>query len=75
MKFASVADMKNRLSYFLGEAHKTHEAIMITNHGKPYAILQPLTDADLEKLEWKRMAEESLQRAWEGESDELYDYL
>ncbi len=75
MKFASVAEVKNHLSQFLGEAHKKKEAILITNHGRPYAILQPLTTGDLEKLEWNRMAEASLHRAWEGEDDDLYAYL
>ena len=75
MKFASIAEVKDHLSQFLGEAHKKKEPILITNHGRPYALLQPLSTSDLEQLEWQRLAETSLHRAWEGENDHLYDYL
>ena len=32
-------------------------------------------EADLEELEWRRLARKKLARAWEGEEDALYDYL
>jgi len=43
--------------------------------GKPYALIQPLSEQDLEELEWKGLAKRRLARAWEGEGDGLYDYL
>ena len=47
----------------------------MTHHGKPYAIIQPLEEADLEELEWRQLARRKLARVWEGEEDALYDYL
>jgi hypothetical protein len=45
------------------------------HHGKAYALIQPLAERDLEKLEWKWLARTRLAKAWEGEDDALYDYL
>ena len=75
MRFASVAEVKNRLSHYLAQARKKNEPIVVTHHGKPYALIQPLTERDLEELDWQRLAARALSRAWEGEEDELYDYL
>jgi prevent-host-death family protein len=75
MRFASVADVKNDLSAFLARAQKKNESIVITRHGKPYALIQPITEQDLESLEWKGLAKSRLAKAWEGEDDSLYDYL
>ncbi len=47
----------------------------MTHHGKPYALIQPLAEEDLEELEWKPLAKKRLSRAWEGEDHDLYDYL
>jgi hypothetical protein len=46
-----------------------------SRHGKPYALIQPITEQDLEFLEWKRLATRRLSQAWEGEEDAFYDYL
>jgi len=51
MRFASVADVKNQLSEYLARARKKKEAIIVTHHGKPYALIQPLSEQDLEELE------------------------
>ncbi len=75
MRFASVAEIKDRLSEYLARARKKNEAIVVTHHGKPYALIQPREEADLEELEWKELARKKLARAWEGEEDALYDYL
>ena len=75
MRFASIAEVKNGLSAYLSRARKKGEPIIVTHHGKPYALIQPLATGDLEELEWKQLARRKLARAWEGESDELYDYL
>ena len=75
MRFASVAEVKNGLSAYLARARKRHEPLVITRHGKPYALIQPITEQDLERLEWKGLAAERLSQAWEGEEDALYDYL
>ena len=75
MRFASVADVKNQLSVYLARARKKKEPIVITHHGRPYALIQPISERDLEGLEWERLAADRLRRAWEGEDDALYDYL
>ncbi len=75
MRFASVAEVKDGLSEYLARARKTNEPIVVTHHGKPYALIQPLSEADLEGLDWKDLARRRLARAWEGEEDALYDYL
>jgi prevent-host-death family protein len=75
MRFASVAEVKDRLSEYLSRAKKRKEPIVVTHHGKPYALIQPLEEADLEELEWKKLARRKLARAWEGEEEALYDYL
>lgn len=75
MRFASVADVRDHLSAYLARARRRKEPIVVTNHGKPYALIQPITERDLEGLGWDRLAEDRLRRAWEGEDDALYDYL
>ena len=56
MRFASVAEIKDGLSEYLARAKKNKEPIVVTHHGKPYALIQPLEQADLEELEWKQLA-------------------
>lgn len=75
MRFASVAEIKNRFSEYIARARRRREPIIVTNHGRPYALIQPLSQKDLEDLEWKDLARERLIHAWEGEDDALYDYL
>jgi len=75
MRFASVAEVKNRLSHYLAQAKRTGEPILVTHHGKPYALIQTIAEKDMEELGWKHLAEIRLQEAWVGEDDALYDYL
>jgi prevent-host-death family protein len=75
MRFASVAEVKNQLSEYLARARKKKESIIVTHHGKPYALIQPLSEQDLEEVEWKEFAKKRLSRAWQGDEDALYDYL
>ena len=75
MRFASVAEVKNGLSEYLARARKKNEPIIVTHHGKPYALIQPLSEADLEELDWKDLPRSKLARAWKGEDDALYDYV
>ena len=75
MRFASVAQVKNQLSVYLARARKRKEPIVVTHHGKPYALIQPISERDLEGLGWEQLAADRLRRAWEGEDDALYDYL
>lgn len=75
MRFASVAEVKNQLSRHLARARRTNEPIVVTHHGKPYALIQPLKEGDLEELAWRELARRRLAAAWEGEEDALYDYL
>jgi prevent-host-death family protein len=75
MRFATIAEIKDGLSEYLARARKKDEPIVVTHHGKPYALIQPLGEGDLEELEWKRLATRKLARVWRGEQDSLYDYL
>ena len=75
MRFASVAEVRDQLSEYLTRARKKNEPIVVTHHGKPYALIQPLNEHDLEELDWKGLAKRRLAKAWEGEEDALYDYL
>lgn len=75
MRFATIAEVKNQLSEYLARARKKKEPIIVTRHGKPYAVIHPISEGDLERLEWGRLAEDRLRAAWEGEEDALYDYL
>ena len=75
MRFVSVAEVKSQLTAYLARARKTRQPIVVTHHGKPYALIQPISEEDLAELGWQRLAEESLRQAWEDEDDALYDYL
>lgn len=75
MQFVSVAQVKNQLSQYLAQARKKQQSIVVTHHGKPYALIQPISERDLEGLGWQRLAEGRLRQIWEGEDDALYDYL
>lgn len=75
MKFVSVAEAKNRLAVYLAQARKKKEPFIVTHHGKPYALIQPISEEDLEGLGWDQLAQSRLRKAWEGEDDALYNYL
>ena len=60
MRFASVAEIKNGLSKYLQQARRRNEPIVITHHGKPYALIQPLSQDDMEQLAWKELAKKKL---------------
>ena len=48
MRTMSVSEAKDKLSTLVESVEATHEAVVITRHGKPAAIL--LSPADLESL-------------------------
>jgi prevent-host-death family protein len=75
VRFATVAELKNQLSRYLRRARREGEPIVVTLHGRPYALIQALGEKDLEDLGWTELARRRLGEAWEGEEDELYDYL
>lgn len=75
MKLATVSEVKNQLSKYLARARRRREPILVTHHGKPYALIQPISERDLESLDWKHLADTRLREAWAGEDDALYDYL
>lgn len=75
VRFATVAELKNQLSRYLRRARKEGEPIVVTLHGRPYALIQALEEGDLDDLGWRRLAEQRLRDAWKGEDDDLYDYL
>jgi prevent-host-death family protein len=75
MRFASVAEVKNQFSMYLARTRRTKEPTVVTHYGKPWALIQAITERDLEDLGWSQLAEARLREAWEGEDDGLYDYL
>jgi prevent-host-death family protein len=62
MRYASVAEVKARLSAYLSRARRKKEAIVVTRHGRPYALIQPLSEKDLEELAWNELVERRLRR-------------
>ena len=72
MRFVSVAEVKSQLSAYLARARRTRQPIVVTHHGKPYALIQPISEEDLAELGWQRLAEESLRQAWEDEDTEIF---
>lgn len=75
MRFATVAEVTKELPAYLARAKKRREPIVVTQNGKPCALIQPISERDLERLGWKRLADQRLRAAWDGEDDALYDYL
>jgi len=75
MRFASVAEVKNKFSEYLSVSHQAGEPIVVTNHGKPYALIQPLSEQDMEEVEWREFAKRRLGQAWEDDDDARYNYL
>lgn len=74
-RFASVAQVRDQLSAYLAHARRTRQPVIVTLHGKPYALIQPISDEDLDALAWDRLGRMRLGEAWESEDDALYDYL
>jgi len=52
MRFASVAEVKNRFSAYLARARREKKPIVVTHQGKPYALILPISEHDLEDLGW-----------------------
>ncbi len=75
MRFVSVAEVKNRFSAYLARARRRKEPIVVAHYGRPYALIQPISERDLDDLGWQQLTMRRLQQAWEGEDDALYDYL
>ena len=75
MRFATVAEIRNGLSKYLARARQKREPIIVTHHGRPYALIQPISARDLETLDWQRLADQRLRDAWDKDDDALYDYL
>jgi len=75
VRLATVAEAKNNLTKYLGEAHRRREPILVTKHGKPYALIRAIEASDIETLDWGRLSQDSLRRAWEGDDDRYYAYL
>lgn len=47
MRFASVTEVNDQFSGYLARVRKDKEPIVVTRHGKPYALIPPLFDQDL----------------------------
>ncbi len=75
MRFVSVAEVKNQFSAYLARARRRKEPIVVTHYGKPYALIQPISERDLDDLGWQQLTMSRLEQTWEGEDDALYDYL
>ncbi|GEM_PF-1993686 len=45
---------------------------MVTHHGKPYALIQTISEEDLEGLGWDQLAQSRLRKAREGEDATTY---
>ena len=49
MSYATLADVKARLSHYTSEVQRTHERVVITKNGLPAAVL--ISPDDLDSLE------------------------
>lgn len=65
----------NAIPIVAGEARRDSRPIVITHHGKPHVLIQPISEDDLEALGWGELAKLRLEEAWQGEDEALYDYL
>ena len=72
---ASVTEGRSRLAIYLAQAVKEKRSIRMTRHGKPYALIHPISECDLEELEWERRGLNRLLQSWKDEDDSLYNYL
>ena len=63
MKYVSVAEVKNRFSRYLAQTRKKKEAIIVTHHGKPYALIHPISEQDLEELGRNQLGQSRLRQA------------
>jgi hypothetical protein len=43
--------------------------------GRPYALIQPITEAEVDDLLWSDLVRNHVSRAWDDDDDALYDYL
>lgn len=75
MRVASIGEVTNRLTEYIAESRISKEPIVITRHGRPYALIHALTKDDVDRFLWMEMAKRNLSNAWQGEEDALYDYL
>jgi prevent-host-death family protein len=50
------------LTVYLAQARKKKEPIMVTHHGKPYALIQTISEEDLEGLGWDQLAQSRLRK-------------
>ncbi len=75
MRFATISEVIKELPAYLAGAKRKRETIIVTQKGKPCVLIQPISERDLERLGWNRLAGDRLQAAWDREDDALYDYL
>lgn len=47
------------------------EPIAVTRHGKPYALIEPISEQDLETWSGRASPRGRPAKAWEGEDDSL----
>lgn len=80
VKFATMKDLKERTPWVLREA-KRGNGIVLTLHGRPAALLQPLTEEELDAfvLSQSKKVKKLLKLAWkqvrEGKVHDLEDVL
>lgn len=75
MRYASVTEVKRHLSRYLARLKRSREPIVVTHRGLPYALIQPVSEVELEALEWRDVRRKKLAEVWGSDEDTLYDYL
>ncbi len=71
MKSVNVADLKNRLSFYLKEV-RAGEEIIVRDRDKPIARIMPLARAEDEEAELLALAAQGKLRLGEGVLDESF---
>jgi hypothetical protein len=74
MRFASVAEIRNQFIKISGRGKEEKGAYFGDQPWKAHALIQPISERELETLDWAKLIEERLQPAWSADEDELYDY-
>ena len=50
MKLATIADAKNHFTALARAVQKSKKPVVVTNRGRPYIVLEPITEDDLDQL-------------------------
>ena len=68
MKLATVAEVKNHFTQIARTIQRSKKPVVVTRQGRPYIVLEPITEDDLEDLAF-RYSDEVQRLIREAEGD------